>query len=88
MSLIPRSIDSASPLAPAIQHASHASSLDIPHGHVGPYWLPGTGRLIWWTGRVAIGLRHESPPRADGMTVSEQWVQQLLIDTQPRGWVN
>ncbi|MGA0609102.1 hypothetical protein [Caldimonas sp. KR1-144] len=88
MSPNPRSIDTASPSKPAIQHASHASSLDIPHGHVGPYWLPGTGRLIWWTGRVAIGLRHENAPRADGMSTSEQWVQQLLIDTQPRGWVN
>lgn len=88
MSLMTRSIDAAPRQAPAIQHVTHASSLDIPHGHVGPYWLPGTGRLVWWTGRVAIGLRHESPPRTDAISVSEQWVQGLLIDRQPRPWVS
>ena len=30
--------------------------MSIPPGHVGPVVL-GTGRLVWWTGRVAIGLR-------------------------------
>jgi hypothetical protein len=31
----------------------------IPRGHVGPYFMSGLGRMIWWTGRVAIGLRYE-----------------------------
>lgn len=33
--------------------------MNIPLGHIGPMALPGTGRLIYWTGRVAIGLRHQ-----------------------------
>jgi hypothetical protein len=35
-----------------------APPVEIPEGHIGPVILPGTGRMIWWTGRVAIGLRH------------------------------
>jgi hypothetical protein len=89
MSFFPRSTEAGASAAQApIQHAAHASSLDIPRGHVGPYWLPGTGRLIWWTGRVAIGLRHEGPARTDAISVSEEWVQQLLIDARPRAWLN
>ena len=29
----------------------------VPDGYTGPVALPGTGRVIWWTGRIAIGLR-------------------------------
>jgi hypothetical protein len=41
-----------------------AQALGIPDGHVGPYVL-GNGRMVYWTGRVAIGLRHHPPPRVD-----------------------
>jgi hypothetical protein len=47
-------------LDPSIQLNSGAPPIDLPSGYVGPAWLPGTGRMIWWTGRVAIGLRHLS----------------------------
>lgn len=30
----------------------------VPQGYVGPVVLPGTGRIIFWTGRIAIGLRY------------------------------
>ncbi|MET0381866.1 MAG: hypothetical protein ABW032_00420 [Burkholderiaceae bacterium] len=30
----------------------------IPQGYVGPVALPGTGRVVFWTGRIAIGLRY------------------------------
>ena len=30
----------------------------VPRGYVGPVALPGTGRMVWWTGRIAIGLRY------------------------------
>ena len=36
-----------------------APPVAIPQGHVGPFVIPGTGRMVWWTGRVAIGLRHQ-----------------------------
>jgi hypothetical protein len=38
--------------------------VSIPRGHVGPYFMSGLGKMIWWTGRVAIGLRYE-PLRED-----------------------
>ena len=87
MSQVPRST-AASAAQTAIRHAAHASSLDIPSGYVGPYWLPGTGRLVWWTGRVAIGLRHENPPRADAVGASQAWVQRLLADGRRLAWLN
>ena len=42
----------------------------IPRGHVGPYFMSGLGRMVWWTGRVAIGLRYE--PRNDGRLADAQ----------------
>jgi hypothetical protein len=47
----------------------------IPPHHVGPVALPGTGRMVWWTGRVAIGLRSHTAPRFE----SELWLQDLLL---------
>ena len=41
--------------------ASPSLAQSVPAGYVGPLAIPGTGRLIWWTGRVAIGLRYEPP---------------------------
>jgi hypothetical protein len=38
----------------------------VPKGYVGPVALPGTGRVVFWTGRIAIGLRYapaEQPHR-------------------------
>ena len=52
--------------------------VQIPPGHVGPVVLPGTGRMVWWTGRVAIGLRHQAPRNFGPMTQSALWVQSLM----------
>lgn len=59
----------------------------IPPGHVGPVVLPGSGRTIWWTGRVAIGLRHMPDRRYDEITQSALWVQGLMLGggRHPRG---
>ena len=59
-------------------HTDHPL-VEIPSGHVGPVVLPGSGRLIWWTGRVAIGLRHEADPRQRTASQSALWVQSLMI---------
>lgn len=66
--------------APAsICNQDAAPPVQIPHGHIGPVVLPGTGRMVWWTGRVAIGLRHQ-PTRSFGpITQSGQWIQNLLL---------
>jgi len=44
-----------------IHHSESAPPPGIPPGYVGPAFLPGSGQAIWWTGRVAIGLRYGRP---------------------------
>jgi len=56
-----------------------APPIHIPHGHVGPVVLPGTGRMVWWTGRVAIGLRHQPTRNFGPITQSALWVQSLML---------
>jgi len=56
-----------------------APPLAIPPGHVGPVVLPGTGRTVWWTGRVAIGLRHQPTRDFGPITQSALWVQSLML---------
>ena len=72
-----------SSLPSAAQTAIHLNSalplVEIPSGHIGPVVLPGSGRLIWWTGRVAIGLRHESARQYEMPSHSALWVQNLMI---------
>ena len=64
-----------------IQPHEAAPPIELPRGYSGPAWLPGTGRMIWWTGRVAIGLRHQPAPRHDarGHTESASWLQTLML---------
>ena len=62
------------------QPMTEAPPVALPKGYVGPAWLPGTGRMIFWTGRVAIGLRHEAPPHALLNTASANWVQSLMLN--------
>jgi hypothetical protein len=59
---------------------NHANALSIPPGHVGPMVLPGTGRPIYWTGRIAIGLRHERPAHTQEVSHSTLWVQRLMLN--------
>jgi len=35
----------------------------VPKDYIGPVALPGTGRMVFWTGRIAIGLRYAPPER-------------------------
>jgi hypothetical protein len=56
----------------------------VPAGHVGPVMLPGTGRMVYWTGRVAIGLRHEPPRRSDMLSQSAIWLQDLMLGNTRR----
>lgn len=65
---------------------------DIPHwqpppDYVGPLTLPGNGRKVWWTGRVAIGLRHQATQHSAVPGQSALWIQSLLLSSQqmPRG---
>ena len=46
-----------------------AAPVAIPPGHVGEFVIPATGRRVWWTGRVAIGLLHQPPQRVEAATL-------------------
>lgn len=62
-----------------IDHSSSAPPVTIPPGHVGEFVIPGTGRLVWWTGRVAIGLLHRPQRCAEPIAESSLWVQNLML---------
>lgn len=62
-----------------IRHNDDSPPVPIPPGHVGPVVLPGSGRLVYWTGRVAIGLRHQAPRRQEAMSQSALWLQDLML---------
>ena len=53
--------------------------VDIPEGHVEPVLLSETGRTVWWTGRVAIGLRYQAPRHGDATGQSALWIQDVLL---------
>ena len=71
--------DTAKPLHHAIDRHSSTPPMTIPPGHVGEFTIPGTGRRVWWTGRVAIGLLHQETTQFEGTTLSSRWIQSLLI---------
>lgn len=62
-----------------IDHSSSAPPMTIPPGHVGEFVIPGTGRRVWWTGRVAIGLLHQPERHVETSAQSSVWVQELMI---------
>lgn len=65
--------------ASLIRSNDAAPPVQIPPGHIGPVVLPGTGRMVWWTGRVAIGLRHQPTRNFGPITQSALWVQGLML---------
>jgi len=66
--------------ATRIRPQSDLQSLNVPDGYVGPMTLPGSnGRTVYWTGRVAIGLRHQPSQSPSGATQSALWIQDLLL---------
>lgn len=67
-----------------VKHASESlrcgeRGIEIPKGHLGPVLLSGSGRTVWWTGRVAIGLRYEPPRSMESHGQSALWLQGLLL---------
>lgn len=62
-----------------IRHNTAVPPVEIPPGHIGPVVLPGSGRMVYWTGRVAIGLRHQPSPRGEPVAQSALWVQELML---------
>jgi hypothetical protein len=67
-----------------VRHSSESLNcgergLEIPKGHIGPVLLSDTGRAVWWTGRVAIGLRYEPPRGSESFGQSALWLQDMLL---------
>ena len=48
---------------PSTSHPAPFEKGWVPKGYIGPVALPGTGRMVFWTGRIAIGLRYAPPER-------------------------
>ena len=62
--------------------STSADGVDLPalsRDYVGPVFLPGTGKEVWWTGRVAIGLRYTRVLRNAQTSRGEAWLQGLLL---------
>jgi len=53
--------------------------IEVPKNYVGPVLLSETGRTIWWTGRVAIGLRYQRPRYSESYGQSALWLQDVLL---------
>jgi len=54
-------------------------AVQVPDGYTGPVTLPGSGKTVWWTGRVAIGLRHQAQDFSDTTSQSALWIQSVLL---------
>lgn len=68
---------------PVIDHQASAPPVPIPRDHVGEFVIPGSGRRIWWTGRVAVGLHYQREPVTKEQARSARWVQALLLADEP-----
>ena len=63
-------------------HGNAQAALVPPRATPGLVALPGTGRLVWWTGRVAIGLRYQrggAQGAATATSSSSAWLQNMLL---------
>ncbi|MBV8036863.1 hypothetical protein [Roseateles sp.] len=61
-----------------IQLNEDALPVAVPRGYVGPVYL-SNGRQVWWTGRVAIGLRHYAPRHTEEVSQATEWLQRLML---------
>jgi hypothetical protein len=70
--------------ASLVKHASDSLTcgelgVEVPKGHIGPVLLSKTGRTVWWTGRVAIGLRYEPVRYQESPGQSALLIQSALL---------
>ena len=68
--------------AQQVANWTHDTTLgvDLPKGHIGPVLLSATGRTVWWTGRVAIGLRYEPTRHSEPYGESALWIQRVMLE--------
>ena len=79
MTVLQSSIQDQPRGASLIRAIDEMPPIKVPAGHVGPVELPGTGRMVWWTGRVAIGLRHQPTRNFGPITQSAMWIQSVML---------
>lgn len=63
----------------SIVRADRTPPVRIPAGYTGPATIPGTGRVIYWTGKVAIGLRYQQQAANADIGVHSERIQALLL---------
>jgi hypothetical protein len=81
------SVEPQAPIAErnlGIELSSAQPPVPIPRGHIGEFVIPGTGKLVWWTGRVAIGLRHHPVRCSEPLAESSLWIQKMMLDQPQR----
>jgi hypothetical protein len=62
-----------------IRRGDDLEPIHVPDGHVGPIVL-ASGRMVYWTGRVAIGLRHDARHgRVEPLGHGGEWLQSLML---------
>ena len=64
--------------------SSESPAIQVPPGHIGPVLLSATGRTVWWTGRVAIGLRYEPRHGAEQLGTTALRLQEALLRRDQR----
>ncbi|HWH84247.1 MAG TPA: hypothetical protein VNU71_18620, partial [Burkholderiaceae bacterium] len=69
----------STPSIGGIERSEAMPPAPIPAGHVGEFVIPGSGRLIWWTGRVAIGLLYQPQRQREALSRSSLWIQDVMI---------
>lgn len=57
----------------------------VPPDHIGLVHISATGRSVWWTGKVAIGLRYEPRSGSQAMGSSALRLQEALLLRDRRG---
>jgi hypothetical protein len=66
------------PAAVTVRPHQECLPMSVPSDYVGPLTLPGNGKTVYWTGRVAIGLRHQPHP-SQAIGQSALWIQDVLL---------
>lgn len=63
----------------SIERSAASPPAPIPPGYVGEFVMPGTGRVVWWTGRVAIGLLYQPKRNFETSSRSSLWLQDVMV---------
>jgi hypothetical protein len=57
----------------------HECHIEVQRLYRRPVQLSQTGRTVWWTGRVAIGLRYQGAGHCQTQGQNALWLQGMLL---------